>query len=152
MAPRRTTFTTGTFKRGSFDTGRQVKNVVTNLKNIFRDLKQNAIKKALIEIGEEIVKETTPLVPVQDGSLRDSWAITVDENSSNPKVTVSYGGPTRTTGRNAPGGFVDYAVIVHEDLSQTHLVGEAKFLEKGSAIASGKIPAIIAKHVKASLK
>ncbi len=151
MAPRTTTFATGTFQRGKSDTGRQIKNVITNLKTIFENLKKNEIKAALIEIGEEIIKETTPLVPVQDGSLRDSAKLSVDPNPNNPKVTVSYGGQSKTSGRNAPTGFVDYAVLVHED-NRVHAIGEWKYLQTGAQLAVPKLEAIMAKHVKAKLK
>ncbi len=151
MAPRSTTFTSGTFKRGKFDTGRQVKNVITNLKQIFADLKKNEIQAALLEMGEEIIKETRPLVPLQDGSLRDSSKLSVDPNPNHPKVTVSYGGQSKTSGRNAPTGFVDYAVLVHED-NREHAIGEWKYLQTGAQLAMPKLEAIMAKHVKAKLK
>ncbi len=155
MAPRTTTFATGSFNRtgsgAKVDTGRQIKNVVTNLKNIFSELKKNQIQAALKEMGEEIIKETTPLVPVQDGSLRDSAKLVVDPNPNNPKVTVSYGGQSNTPGRNAPTGFVDYAVLVHED-NREHAIGQWKYLQTGAQLAVPKLEAIMAKHVKAKLK
>lgn len=156
MAPRSTTFTSGggggRGSRQNFNTGAQIKNVVTNLKNIFEGLKQKQIKDALIEMGELIVKETTPFVPVGDGSLRDSWQVTPDDNPNNPKVLVTYGGITRTPGINAPGGFVDYAVEIHEDVSRSYAIGSPKFLDQGVAIARGQFEAIMAKHVRKALK
>lgn len=151
-----TTFARGTFKRGPIgsgskggkallsDTGRQINAVVTGLKDGFASLKENEIKAALIEMGDEIVKHTTPLVPVKTGALRDSHEVTPDINVSNPKVNVSYG--------NA---FVDYAVRVHEDMDVPHenpTGAQAKFLSTGAELAKSNFEAIMAKHLRKAIK
>ncbi len=158
MAPRATTFTTGTLKRGPkgsgplggrvviSDTGRQIKTVISNLKSVFEGLKKGAITDALMEMGEEIVTQTTPLVPEDTGALKESWAITTDPSSDNPKVVVSYGGDGRK-------GFVNYAVRIHEDMQMFHeSPTQAKFLSAGAELAKSNFEAIMAKHVRKALK
>src|SRR6059036_477727 len=75
------------------------------------------IEQALREFGETVMTDAkATYVPVDTGALRASGF--VDGPDAAGTVTLGFGGPA------AP-----YAVIVHEDLTVTHKVGQAKYLE-----------------------
>lgn len=79
-----------------------------------------ALVGALFQEAERIMTASKQdYVPVQTGALRASGF--VDEpvlTATGGSVTLGFGGPA------AP-----YAVIVHEDLTKRHPVGQAKYLE-----------------------
>jgi hypothetical protein len=90
---------------------------------------------ALFQIGEEIIgKSKEDFVPVDLGHLRSSGFVEEPKVTTRSGVTVElgFGGPA---GKGNVGGgknkiSVGYALIVHEDLTAFHKVGENKYLEK----------------------
>jgi hypothetical protein len=93
---------------------------------------RQAASAALYQEGEELMAESKPLVPVDEGTLRASGFVDlpVDENGE-LVVNVGFGGPA---GSGNQGGSntkdVGYAVYVHENLLARHTVGQAKYLEQ----------------------
>ena len=80
-----------------------------------------------------------PVAPIRGGFLRDSGEVSIDEGQM--LAAVSYDSPPmKSDGRAAGTGSV--AVMVHENLSAQHAVGEAKFLETASQVSA---PAGLAK-------
>ena len=104
-----------------------------------RTLILNASEKAAIESNGIILSNTIPEVPRDTGALRASGKNQIERLdrgfSSQQSVSgfVAFGGQTPVTGRNSPGGIVDYADYVHEDLVRSYTVGGPKYLEKGLA-------------------
>ncbi len=133
---------------GTGQRGRTINAMITNYR-AWSQLMQEDLRDALDAVGREIIDSTTPLVPVEYGSLRDSGKYEVQETNRGPRLEVGYGGKTQTPSPNTKGtDEVDYAVYVHEDLSLNHNVGQAKFLEEG--VQQTDIEGIIAKHVRSN--
>lgn len=71
------------------------------------------------EIGEAVLDQSRPLVPVETGTLRRSGFVRGPYwQGDRVLVDVGYGGAA-----------MDYAYIVHERLDAQHPVGQAKYLE-----------------------
>lgn len=80
----------------------------------------NALGAALYQEAEDIMAKSKPLVPVDTGALRASGQVQTPRVSGNAvSVTLGYGNSS-----------VAYALIVHENLSAHHDVGQAKYLEQ----------------------
>lgn len=78
-----------------------------------------AMKRFLVKESEGIMAQSKDLVPVDEGNLRASGHVQPPKvNRNSVSIEMGYGGPA-----------VDYAVIVHEDLTAHHTVGMAKYLE-----------------------
>lgn len=76
---------------------------------------KKAANKALLESGEDLMRESRKIVPMLTGTLSSSSEVTQDEQSM--VVNVSYDTP--------------YAVRQHEDTRLRHRAGRsAKYLEK----------------------
>lgn len=98
-----------------------------------------ALESALYVEGEQTISEAKPLVPVDEGVLRASGFVKLPEvNGDDVMVEIGFGGPAGTGNHdnetNLPAkknktGDVGYAVIVHEDLTAFHTVGQSKYLE-----------------------
>jgi len=90
----------------------------------------NEVAAALKQEAELTMTESKREVPVDTGSLRNSGFVEEPRiNGKQISVKLGYGGVA--TKVNPKNGEVTttYAVIVHEDLSAHHAVGNAKFLE-----------------------
>ncbi len=99
--------------------------------------------------GTEVLDRSNEIVPSVTGALKQSGRVFVGKGKTHVSANISYGGGVRVSPtKNAPSGIVDYAVYVHEDLEAHHPQGEAKFLEKGAAIASRKVKAIITEGLR----
>lgn len=86
--------------------------------------------------GEDIMKASKPLVPIEDYDLIQSGIVGhVNYFKTKSVVEIGYGGPSvKAAGR----GF-DYSIIQHENESYNHTVGRSKFLYL-PAIAHGYGP------------
>lgn len=79
-----------------------------------------AMERALYKFGNEVMDESIPLVPVEEGTLRDSHMVDEPEWTGDTLgMEIGYGGAAE-----------DYARAVHEDLEAFHDDGQAKFLEQ----------------------
>jgi len=79
----------------------------------------------------------TDFVPVDTGALRASGFVTPPViTGQGVEVTLGFGGPS------AP-----YAVVVHEDLTKRHPVGQAKYLELPLKARLAGMPAVLAMRV-----
>jgi hypothetical protein len=83
-------------------------------------------------------KKSMKRTPVDTGALRDSHQTSAPKwKGQNLEVTIKVGGPA-----------AGYAVIVHEDMSAIHTVGQAKFLESTILESEPFMLARIAKRMK----
>lgn len=77
------------------------------------------VARALYQEAQIEMTESKRRVPVDTDTLRASGFVADPvRKGRNISVTLSYGGAAET-----------YAIIVHEDLSAFHRIGQAKFLE-----------------------
>lgn len=84
----------------------------------------------------------TDYVPVDTGALRASGYVTRPTiTETRASVEMGFGGPA------AP-----YAVIVHEDLTKRHPVGQAKFLELPLRARLAGMPAVLAMRVNNAIR
>lgn len=115
---------------------------IENLGSFFEDVDE-VTKEMARRAAMMVISESNPLVPRDTQALAESWqAEAVETQRGNYKAVASYGGQTRIgPTRNAPTGFVNYAVLVHEDLETPHSNGQAKFLEEGANRAKERITA-----------
>lgn len=91
---------------------KQLRNMTAN--------KLHAAGASLYQSAEMVMtKSKEEFVPVKTGALRSTGMVQLPEiDSKSVSVTLSYGGPS-----------VDYAIIVHEDMTAHHPHGQAKYLE-----------------------
>lgn len=89
---------------------------------------------AFYEIASQVLTVSQrDYVPVETGALRASGFVEPPiTRGAETSVTVGFGGPA------AP-----YAVIVHEDLTKRHPVGQAKYLELPLRAALEGMPAVL---------
>ncbi len=97
---------------------------------------------ALAKAGGEIIRVTTPKVPIDTGELRS--------RSFNEGPLLSGETYFQIVGyEKSDRQFVDqYAVKVHEDLAARHKVGQAKYLEAGLQETAGYLAKYIQKEMK----
>jgi len=98
------------------------------MKALERDFESTsqALKAVVLNMAEDIAKQSDQLVPVDEGTLRSSRTIDRTNLGDRYQVTVGYGGPA------AP-----YAIVQHERLDFWH---PPKPPGKNSAGISGKGP------------
>jgi hypothetical protein len=102
------------------------------------DLAMLALKAALFEEQSAVIAEAQTRTPVDTGTLRGSGTVLPPEqNGSQVEVVAGFGGAAQ-----------QYAIRQHEDLSLSHSVGQAKFLEQPFLERAPKIPSNIAKRVE----
>ena len=104
MALRTTRYTTGTGKSGS-----SINVVLTGLDSVFEGVKAD-LKDTAQEAVDKILARAIPYTPMDTGDLRNTGKATVAKTSKGYQAKVSFGGPAPS------GNYVDYAVIVHNDL------------------------------------
>jgi hypothetical protein len=92
------------------------------------------IKKALNIIADDIIKRSTKYVPVDTGTLRDSVKKNITQTTQKVTLSVRYTAP--------------YAIYVHENLSNYHPIGQAKFLERAINEVKPNIIQIIKQNLK----
>lgn len=86
------------------------------IESILRDVPDEVTLPALEVTAKKIIAESKAITPVDTGKLRSS--LTQEVKKEGTKATARLGSD------------VEYALIVHEDLSKTHFNGQAKFLER----------------------
>lgn len=97
-----------------------------------------AMAKALTNEAERIMGEAKDLCPVDTGTLKASGHVQEPELiGERVSVTMGFGGAAS-----------DYAIIVHEDLSAYHPVGQAKFLEQPLMEAAGSMESRIVESLQ----
>jgi len=95
-----------------------------------------AAARGLLLAGENVLGDANALVPIEEGTLERSGAVTVD--SRGLRAAVSYGTP--------------YAVVQHEDLTLRHDDGrQAKFLETALTANASTSAEIIASTVRGEI-
>lgn len=98
-----------------------------------------AMKRGLLTAGEHILNVSNSRVPIEDGDLERSGAVT-EADMGDLTVAISYDTP--------------YAVVQHEDMTLHHDAGRsAKYLAiacKTEAATAGKIVASAVKRVVGS--
>lgn len=92
------------------------------------------LQEKLVEQGTEIIREAKTLCPVETGALRASGRVELLAASNTSfGVNLSFGGEAGSGNVDGESNAtdVDYAVIVHEDMTMRHPNGgQAKFLEQ----------------------
>lgn len=95
---------------------------------------QKAVHAAIYQEGEELMSDSKPLVPVDEGNLRSSGFVTFPQEDVDGDVfvDVGFGGPAGSGNHGGETNLEDvgYAVYVHENLEARHTVGQAKYLEQ----------------------
>ena len=77
-------------------------------------------EQALVEEAEIVMGKSKAIVPVDTGALRSTGHVERPKRErSSVDIGLAYGGPA-----------VGYAVIVHENMTARHKVGQAKYLEE----------------------
>jgi len=73
-----------------------------------------------MSLGQSIVNETIPVTPKEYGSLRSTIRAETDRDANKIRMQVGVAGNYKgKESPNAPTGYVDYAIIMHEDLTYT---------------------------------
>ena len=93
-------------------------------------------------------------VPVDLGVLKSTGRVAEPEDVAGAVVVVmGYGGPAGPGLRTRDGKeWVGYAVVVHEDLTARHEVGQAKYLERPALEAMGGMGARLAADMRKDLE
>lgn len=107
--------------------------IFNNFKSVVEKNIKKKIEEELIDMGNVIVKETIPVTPLEYGSLRST--IRAETETKKDEITMQVGVAGNYKGKespNAPTGYVNYAIVMHEDLTYTpHTPGTGpKYLEK----------------------
>jgi hypothetical protein len=133
MAIKKTIFAGG---QTGVDNSRSINAAISAYKEFAEVARSDAVR-ILRGVGRIILDSTIPFVPLQTGALRESGRFNVERTRQGARLVISFGGgdyPVTPT-ENAPTGFVDYAVLVHEDLTRNYKVGGPKFLDLGIGAA-----------------
>jgi hypothetical protein len=88
---------------------------VSKFKHYAKRLKK-ITKESVDEVTEIVFEQSQNLVPVKTGALKASGHIVQDPEGN----YIMYGDDA---------GIIDYAVYVHENLTDFHPIGQAKYLE-----------------------
>lgn len=87
-----------------------------------------AAAAALYELGQDILKRSDELIPVDTGTAKASGRVMFSTGAGGPRVVVGYGYGEQSnpkTGEPAIG----YVIPLHERVEVQHETGQAKFLE-----------------------
>ncbi len=100
-------------------------------------------KRIMLGAAKIVADET--IVPFEFGGLQESMRIFTIESDKGVSGIVTFGGPSAEVlpTPNAPEGFVDYAVVVHETAPHQG------FLFLGGQAAAPKVERFIARELKA---
>ena len=105
---------------------------------------------ALYREGWRIMKRSKDeFVPVDFGALKSTGDVSLPGESASGDVfvTLGYGGPAKTRTKDGK-DYVGYAVVVHENLTARHPVGQAKYLERPLLEAVGGMESRLAADIK----
>jgi hypothetical protein len=114
----------------------------THLAKVLEAARQSgpgALMAALYQEAEDIMTVAKQdYVPVDTGALRASGFVEPPVGSGeNASITLGFGSDA-----------VGYAVLVHEDLTKRHKVGQAKYLEIPLRAAAQGMEAVLAQRVR----
>lgn len=135
--------------KGKWSGNRSINAIVTDYKN-FVGVVNSEVERIMQGAADMTLEATLPYVPVETGALKESGVARTIKTSKGVMAVVSFGGdntPVKPT-KNAPAGFVDYAVVVNYDTAKAHPNGEAMFLEKGSLESKSKVDAYIMNELR----
>jgi hypothetical protein len=110
-----------------------------NLLRLAKQYPQAARREIYIEFETIMTNSKENYVPVDDGQLKSSGHVVMDDDPKKIKVGAGFGGQAGI-GNQGPANDEDvgYAVIQHEDENLNHPgVGESKYLEKPLLSAAG---------------
>lgn len=110
--------------------------VIVNI-GIDNETLNRAAMKALKAQAVILKGKSQALCPVESGTLKGSCVIEEHENS----IVVGYGGAASS-----------YAAIQHENMSFSHTVGQAKYLEQPATEMEDEIKAAVAQAVKEAFR
>lgn len=115
-----------------------VAQVTAALRNAGAAIRREAVA-GLYQVAEEEMAEAKRRVPVDTGALASSGYVTEPREAGNDvNIGLGFGGPA------AP-----YALVVHEDLSAFHEVGQAKYLESTLVESAPYIAQRVARRINA---
>lgn len=123
--------------------------ILTDYKRLAETTRRD-MKRIMQGAANIILDHTTPWVPIEYGSLRESGRAFAGRTDQGYGAFVTFGGegaPVEPS-PNAPGGVVFYAQIVHEDINKYHPIGSAKFLEIGGKEAEIEVENYIVSELK----
>lgn len=90
-----------------------------------------AAASGLFELGNDILRRSDELIPVDTGTAKGSGRVMFSPGAGGPRVVVGYGYGEKTnpkTGEPAIG----YVIPLHERVEVPHETGQAKFLEQAA--------------------
>lgn len=117
--------------------------VFSKLGNTFNTDKES-ILHTMEKVGQIVLDNTIPITPMDTGDLRESAQMETFEKANSVGVTIGFGG-----------GEVDYAQIVHNDLSPHNFTTPntgPMYLYKGVQMSLKEIEEVIAADLKAMFK
>jgi len=118
------------------------------------DVFVRAVRAALYVDAEQLMTRAKYITPVDEGVLRSSGHVQLPVRDGDAvEVRVGFGGPAGSgnVGGETNSEDVGYALIVHEDLTASHTVGQAKFLEAPFVERQPGLPARIAERINQQL-
>jgi hypothetical protein len=118
-----------------------VDQLIANVKNL-ANKSSDAALRALREESEVIMTEAKNLTPVDTGALRGSGRVTATKEPGGAlSAQLMFGNAS-----------VDYALIVHENTTAHHDVGQSKYLEEPLNRSLPNLPDRISKRIGQILK
>ncbi|MNU34907.1 hypothetical protein D3C71_234940 [compost metagenome] len=118
-----------------------------NLEVLLRRVERGT-KKATIAAMEEIMEDSLRQVPRDTTALASSAFMEIIGKSKNFTANFGYGGKNDPVNPKTGRRVSEYMVVVHEDLTAKHPIGNAKFLERPVASYQLKFGAKIADILK----
>jgi hypothetical protein len=140
MAVRRTQFAKGGSGRTDV---RSLNSILTDYKRFVGVVEEEA-KRIMQHAAGMVLEATIPLTPKDTGALR------AVKTAKGVAGVVSFGGPDNPVAptSNAPGGVVNYAIMIHEDLERAYRVGGPKYLERGGLEVKSKVDAYVMSELR----
>jgi hypothetical protein len=146
MAVRRTQFAKGGSGRTDV---RSLNSILTDYKRFVGVVEEEA-KRIMQHAAGMVLEATIPLTPKDTGALRASGKAEAVKTAKGVAGVVSFGGPDNPVAptSNAPGGVVNYAIMIHEDLERAYRVGGPKYLERGGLEVKSKVDAYVMSELR----
>jgi hypothetical protein len=131
------------FAKGKWNGGkgnRSINGIITDYK-AFKGIVDAECERIMQRAADITLEHVKPYVPVETGALLESGRATVVKTAKGVAALVSFGGPDAPVKptKNAPTGFVDYAVVINYDTNRNGATGEPFFLETGTAEARDEV-------------
>lgn len=128
------------FAKGKWTDNRSINGIITDYK-AFIGVVEEECERIMQRAAEITLDHIKPYVPVETGALLESGRAQAVKTSKGVAALVSFGGPDAPVKptKNAPTGFVDYAVVINYDTDRKGATGEPFFLETGTAEAKDEV-------------